>query len=408
VAGFGQLLRNNRDYRLLWVGQAVSEIGDHFNTIAVLSLSLRITGSGFGVGMVMIARLLPMVAAGPMAGVLLDRMDRRKVMIASDLMRAVVAAGHIALLVYPKAWLLYLLSALLMFASPFFTAGRSALLPSITKPDELHTANALTQTTAWLTLSIGTMLGGVSTMSLGYELAFAVNAASFLVSAWMIAMIRAREGGPRRSARGARAPWADWREGWAYVRRRPILFAITLLGIGWAMGGGAAQVLFTLYGEIVFKAGPAGVGIIWSFAGIGLVIGGLLGHRVGKRLSFLGYKRVLSVSLAVHGISYVLFAVMPTIATSLAFIALSRVAMGMNNVLNRTMMLTHSEDEFRGRVFATAEMLLNATMMASLAVAGWATAAYPIRTIGVIAGALSTSVAVFWIWADAAGKLSEE
>jgi MFS family permease len=342
-----------------------------------------------------------------LAGVLLDRMDRRRVMIASDLLRAVVAAGHIALLAYPKAWLLYLLSALLMFASPFFTAGRSALLPNITRAEELHAANALTQTTAWLTLSVGTMLGGISTMSLGYELAFAVNAGSFLVSAWMIGLIRAREG-RRERARETRAPWADWRDGWAYVRRRPLLYAITLLGIGWAMGGGAAQVLFTLYGEIVFKAGPAGVGIIWSFAGVGLVIGGLLGHRVGKSLSFLGYKRVLSVSLAVHGLSYVLFAVMPTIATSLIFIALSRVAMGMNNVLNRTMMLTHSDDAYRGRVFATAEMLLNATMMASLALAGWATAVYPIRTIGVIAGALSTSVALFWIWADAAGKLTEE
>jgi len=410
LRSFTSILRTNRNYRYLWTGQAVSEIGDHFNTIAVLSLSLRITGSGFGVGMVMLARVIPAILAGPIAGLVLDRMDRRKVMIWSDALRGIVALAHILLMVYPQAWLMYLLSGLLMFASPFFTAGRSAILPNITTPEELHTANALTQTTAWLTLSIGTMFGGMSAMQFGFGWAFAANALSFAVSAWAVWMLKSpnghfRPGGAVRVLKRRIAGWREFADGLRYMRTRPLIFAIGMAGVGWATGGGAAQILFTLYGEAVFQRGPAGVPLIWSFAGIGLVTGGLVSHRIGNRLTFIGYKRLLGVTFLVHGLAYTAFAVMPTIWLSLIFISLSRMCVGMNNVLNRTILLTHVPDGFRGRVFTTIESMLNITMMISLGIAAWATAVYPVRTIGVVAGLLSSTTAIYWAWAEATGKL---
>ncbi len=159
---FVSLLGSNRNYRYTWTGQIVSEIGDHFNNIAVFSLAVAHTRSGLVVSGVMLARAIPAVMAGPLAGVWLDRMDRKRVMIASDLIRAVVAALFIVTVRYPEPWLLYLLSALLMFASPFFTSGRAAILPSIATPEELHTANSLTQTTQWSTLALGAFLAGAS------------------------------------------------------------------------------------------------------------------------------------------------------------------------------------------------------------------------------------------------------
>lgn len=409
---FWTLLRSNRNYRYTWLGQTISEVGDHFNTIAVLSLALHVGGSGFTVGIVMLARILPALLAGPVAGVILDRADRRKVMLLSDAFRGVVALLHILVLTYQSTHLLYVLSGLMMFASPFFTAGRSAILPRITSPEELHTANALTQTTAWLTLTIGTMLGGVSTAQFGYEWAFVANAGSFVISAVCVAMLRSPDGhfrALRRPLNLARpfAGWHEFTDSLRYMWTRPLIFAVALTTVGWASGGGAAQVLFTLFGEIVYKRGPAGVGLIWGFAGIGLVIGGLAAHRIGDRIGFGGYKRLLTVSFLIHGLSYVLFALMPNIWLSLIFITMSRVSMGVNNVLNRTVLLTHVPDKLRGRVFTTIETMMNATMMISLGLASWASAIYPIRTIGVIAGVLSTSTALFWAWADAAGKLVE-
>jgi MFS family permease len=110
--------------------------------------------------------------------------------------------------------------------------------------------------------------------------------------------------------------------------------------------------------------------------------------------------------MLVHGASYVLFSV-GNLWNALFFITLSRVAMGCNNVQNRTMLLTHVPDEYRGRVFTTVEAMMNATMMASLTVASVATLSYGPRTIGVVAGLISASTSFFWLWAQLAGKLTE-
>jgi len=408
MAGFAGLLRQNRNYRRLWLAQIVSEVGDHFNTIAVLSLTLHLTGSGLAVGAVMLSRVLPAMLAGPVAGVVLDRFDRKRVMIASDLLRALFAAGF----VFAERWssppLLYLLSALLMFASPFFTAGRMAILPRITTAAELHSANALTQTTAWLTLTIGTMLGGVSTMRFGYDWAFLANAASFVFSAFAIGPLSSPEGHFRPLGKtGHHAGWTEFVNSVRYIRNTPLVAAVGLSGVGWASGGGAAQVLFTLFGEKVFNAGAAGVGYIWGCAGAGLVVGGILGHRLGPRLNYSQYKRVVGVSFLIHGATYVAFSQAPGMFPAMAFILLSRAAMGVINVLNRSMLLTHLPDAFRGRVFANFEMLTNTAMMASLMAAGAASTHFDLRQIGFVAGCLSASTALFWVWADASGALPE-
>jgi MFS family permease len=277
VTSFRTLLQSNRNYRYLWFGQVVSEVGDHFNTVAVLSLALHVTGKGAAVGGVMIARLIGGIIAAPVAGVVLDRMDRRKVMAASDLARAVVAALFIVTVYYPQQWLLYTLSALLFFASPFFNSGRSAILPRITSPGELHTANALTQTTAWVTLSAGAMIGGFSTAEFGYAAAFVVNTLSFLFSAFCMWRMRAPEGGFHAQRTEIQAHQAarghflrDLADSYHYMRHTPLMVGIAIGLVGWASGGGAAQILFTLFGEVVFNRGPAGMGILWGFAGVGL------------------------------------------------------------------------------------------------------------------------------------------
>src|SRR5579863_7428601 len=260
MSEFVELLKTNRNYRFAWTGQVVSEIGDHFNNVAVFALALANTRSGLVVTGIMLSRAIPAVMAGPVAGVILDRLDRKRIMIASDLIRAVVAFGFILAIPRSDTWLLYLLSALLMFASPFFTSGRAAILPTIANKDQLHTANSLTQLTQWSTLVIGAFLGGTSVAGFGYKLAFAFNAFSFLFSALCISQLH----GPRgfRSDRSALTesrvvrPWHEYTEGLRYMRATPLILGIGLVGVGWATGGGAAQILFSIFGEVVFKRGP--------------------------------------------------------------------------------------------------------------------------------------------------------
>jgi MFS family permease len=412
MSPFLTLLRTNRNYRYAWTGQIVSEIGDHFNNIAVFSLALQATGSGLVVSGVMLARAVPAILAGPLAGVLLDRVDRRRVMVGSDLVRAVIALGFVLTVHSPRPWLLFLLSALLMFASPFFTSGRTAILPSIASPDELHTANSLTQTTQWTTLTIGTIAAGLSAAQLGYSAAFVINSLSFLFSAWAIGRMRP----PAAGFRGDRAPltestraqpWHEYIEGLRYMRAHPLILAIALLGIGWASGGGAAQILFSLFGEIVFNRGAAGIGIIWGCAGLGLIAGGALAHWLGPRLRFDQYKQLIPICYLVHGGAYVAFSQMQSFAWALVFIAISRAAVAVSSVLNMSLLLRHVSNAFRGRVFSTNESLIWATMMLSMLAAGLASLHVSPRTIGAWSGILSSLTAVYWMWADRAGLLRE-
>ena len=188
-----------------------------------------------------------------------------------------------------RTWLLFLLSGLLMFASPFFTSGRASILPSIATKDELHTANSLTQLTQWTTVTIGSFLGGASVSSFGYRIAFLFNALSFLFSAACISRLhvgRGRGFARERSVVGedkVARPWHEYLEGLRYMRSSPLILGIGLVAVGWATGGGAAQILFSLFGEQVFHRGPSGIGVIWGCAGIGLICGALLANASDAR-----------------------------------------------------------------------------------------------------------------------------
>jgi MFS family permease len=412
MPGLAELLRTNRNYRYTWTGQVVSEIGDYFNSIAVFDLALAVTHSGIVVAGIFLARAIPAMFAGPVAGVLLDRMDRKRIMIASDLARAVIAAAFILTVRWPYPWLLYVLSGLLMFASPFFTSGRSSILPAIASREELHTVNSVTQTTQWCTLVIGAVTAGYSAKLFGHQWAFVINSFSFLFSAWAISRLRA----PKGTFRAERAalteaqvarPWHEYVEGLRYMRHAPLILGIAVINVGWASGGGAAQVLFSLFGERVFNRGAAGIGEIWGCAGIGLVIGGVVGHWFGKRAGFPAYKRAIAVAYLIHGGAYVLFSQARPYWLALVFIALSRAAVAVSSVLNMSQLLRHVPDEYRGRVFATLESLTWSVMLVSLSAAGIASTHYSPRLIGLWSGILSSTTALAWGLLNWTGRLPE-
>jgi MFS family permease len=418
MTGVLALLRRNRNYRYTWMGQVVSEIGDYFNNIAVFALVMEKSSSGLVVSGVMLSRAIPAVLAGPAAGVLLDRMDRRRIMIASDLIRAAVALAFVLTIRQPRPWLLYLLSAGLMFASPFFSAGRAAILPTIATDDELHTANSLTQTTQSATVTVGALLAGYSTARLGYHWAFIINSLSFVFSAWAIWQLAVPEGfrarhlatdaGTEAGTHAApRTALHDFREGLAYMWSVPLMIGIAMISVGWAMGGGAAQILFALFGEQVFHRGAAGIGAIWGFAGIGLMLGGATGHLVGRHADFAGYKRAVTISYVVHGLTYMLFSQVESYTAALVCMMFSRVGMAVTSVLNNSQLLRHTPDQFRGRVFSTLESLRWSVMIVSMAAAGIASQFASPRTIGLVAGAFGSLTAVAWAWMDWSGRLPD-
>jgi hypothetical protein len=185
------------------------------------------------------------------------------------------------------------------------------------------------------------------------------------------------------------------------------MMGIAMISVGWAMGGGAAQILFALFGEQVFHRGAAGIGAIWGSAGIGLIIGGAIGHLTGRGASFAGYKRAVTISYLVHGATYMLFSQVESYSAALVCMMFSRIGMAVTSVLNNAQLLRHTPGRFRGRVFSTMESLRWAVMIMSMAAAGIASQYAGPRTIGLIAGAFGSLTAVAWAWLDWSGRLPE-
>ena len=280
--------------------------------------------------------------------------------------------------------------------------------------DELHTANSLTQITQWTAQAVGSLLGGISVLG-GYQLAFAFNAFSFLFSAACIWQLRVPGGfhAKRTAAHESLTedrivrPWHEYMEGLRYMRATPLIFGIGLISVGWATGGGAAQILLSYFGDVVFGRGSIGIGVMWSSAGVGLIIGAIVAHRVFPRLSFSAYKITVSVCYIIHGLFFLFFSLSHSFAMAIFCIGMSRAVIGVTAVSNSSQLLRHIPHDFRGRVFSTIETWTWMMMMVSMSVAGWATDHVSPRVIGSVAAFFSMSTAFWWGWANFAGKLPE-
>src|SRR2546422_2331455 len=189
-AGYLELLRGNRRFRMLWLGQVVSQMGDWFDTIAVYTIALTLTGSGRAVALIMVARFLPSVVIGPLSGVVADRFSRRTIMIASDIVRAVVVLGFLFVRRPDQMWLVYVLTVLQLAFSTFFEPAKTAAIPSIVSDRELVPANAIASVTWSAMLTIGAAIGGLVAGGVGHYAPFVVRSLTFLASAILIGSVR--------------------------------------------------------------------------------------------------------------------------------------------------------------------------------------------------------------------------
>jgi predicted MFS family arabinose efflux permease len=419
AAGYTELLRVNRDFRQLWLGQVVSQLGDWFDTIALFTLVLRLTGSGGAVSLILVARFLPSVVLGPLSGVLADRFNRRHIMIASDVARALVVLGFLFVRSPEQVWLVYLLTILQLAFSAFFEPARSAALPSIVAPRDLGTANAISSVTWSAMLTLGAAVGGPVTNWFGTDAAFVIDSLTYLVSALLVASVRLprRRPRPKTKLTAAKALGVtDTLEGLRYVRRRPRLTALLLVKPAWGLGGGILTLL-PVFGEKVFRlsAGAAEVGgaalsisVLYAARGVGTALGPVLMRRFyGETREQM--QRTIGVSFVVAGAFYVLFGSAQGFALALLWLAVAHMGGSVLWVFSTVLLQSTVEDEFRGRVFAAELMLMTLAMAASNYATGEALDRFQIspRAVTVALGILFMLPGVLWLltrrWWDSDG-----
>ena len=433
-----QLLRANRSFRRLWIGQVISELGNWFNFIAALGLVRAVSHAAPEVTTIMIvARLIPFTLFAPLAGAVVDRWSRRTIMIASDLVRVLVALAMLFVHTPDDLWIAYTCTVLLSLFGAFFEAAKNAAVPNITGDRDLLVGNALMFSIRFLLMAIGAALGGWTAATVGYEAAFVVNALSFALSAysvWLIpdqetrqpaASLQEQEGQEQEQGQqkqgqeqkavstgqgiavGRNVPkqgyWSDIREGWSFILSHAPVAAILGANILWATGGGAFNLISDRLGGIVYAgqygiSGDGAVAALYFANGLGLFIGMMIARRIGAYLEVAGGTvGFIGWGLVIQGVIFALMGVMPTLLLACLFFFLSRVLLAAEFAIQETLLMRLVPDNLRGRVSTTdraAEFLI---WSFSTAVAGWSLRAITPQTLTVIAGLLSSSSGLVWL-----------
>src|ERR1700719_2951518 len=253
-ASYARLVRGNRNLRRLWLAQIVSEIGDWFYTLSIYTLLLQLTGHASSVALALVLQVLPQTFVGPTAGVINDRLRRKHVMIAADLVRFVVVLAMLLVRSRSMVWLVYPLLLAETIMAAFFEPARSAVIPNIAAKGEALIANTLSSATWSVNLLIGASVGGVVAALLGRDAVFLLNALSFLASAALIGGMRFHE--PHAESATPLRPrdlvdYSPVFEGIRYIRGHRWLMATVFAKSGELMIG-PSWVLFTVMGHRYF------------------------------------------------------------------------------------------------------------------------------------------------------------
>ena len=397
------ILRNNRNFRLLYIGQTISQLGDWFNAVAVYALLLDLTGSATAVAWMMIVQFLPVAIVGPLAGVVVDRVDRRRLMIATDLLRGAMILMLLFIRRGDQVWIAYVVMAFVVGAQAFFEPARTATIPNVTEPEDLLPANALSSATWSAMLALGASIGGVVTALAGRNVAFVVNALSFFTSAWFIARTRYNATPaaiPRPEGFLALAGITDLIEGARYVRQRSHVAALMLVKAGWGLAGGVL-LLLAIFGQRVFPlagGSAASIGVLYAARGIGAGLGPIaLRWIIGQQPQRL--RRAIGPAYFIVGVFYVALAWAPSLWIAALCVLCAHFGGSILWVFSTVLLQMEVPDRFRGRVFATELALVTLMSSASsywtgrqLDHAGWSP-----RTLSFALGAMFCVPGLLWL-----------
>lgn len=363
LRSYARLVRTNANFRRLWFAQIVSEIGDWFYTLSIYTLLLQLTGHAGSVALALVLQVIPQTFAGPTAGVVNDRIKRKHVMIAADLIRCVVVLAMLLVRSASMVWLVYPLLLAETTMAAFFEPARSAVIPNIAASEEVLVANTLSSATWSVNLLIGASVGGVVAAFFGREAAFVLNALSFLVSALLIGGMHFREPHAESAVPLRLKDLVDFtpvKEGIDYIRNHPTLLPAVFAKAGELMVG-PSWVIFTVMGAGEFavhrrgidSAGGAmlGMSILLGGRGLGALVGPLISarwagnndHRLRLGILF-GY-----ITIA---FGYGLIGMSRTVWVAAACAMLAHAGGSTVWVFSTTLLQLRTEDRFRGRVFS--------------------------------------------------------
>ena len=393
------LLQLRPKFRALWLAQVISLTGDWFNTIASVIIVNRYSASGLALGGLFIARALPPFLLGPIAGVVADRFDRRKVLILSDVLRSAIVLCFLLIDGPEDLWLLYLLTVLQFSVSAFFEPARAALVPGLVENDELLLANTLASITWSAMLTLGGAIGGLTASLFGVQVSLIVDAATFLVSAALLLsipgqfqadMVHALESG-----------WQNFVDGMNYVRKDLDVGLLTLVK---ALGQvGSFDIIAALYAAHVFREGQEGattLGLMFTAFGVGAVLGPLISNRFGDSSS-TWLRGAILAGFVCMPLAWLIVGIAPSLPVALAGCVLRGAGGSINWTYSDVLLQMTVPNRLLGRVFSFDFAIFTLAVSLSLWLTGFVTDMFHLEPRTIVLLLAAGSLVPLGVWGAA-------
>lgn len=351
-----QLIKENHDFRRLWLAQSVSNFGDWFGLLALYAIIGRYSDSEFLLGLIIVVKMLSLAFFSPFAGYLADRFNRRKLMIWCDLLRAVAILGIILVQSAEMLWLAYVLTAIQMMLSAVFEPAKTSSIPNVTSEENLTNANIISTATWSIIFTTGMAIGGFATEWLGTDLVLILDAMSYVLSTWFVfrATIPQKRLSKEEMYR-TRNPLKGIKEGLSYLfSNRHILRPSLAKGTSTVFLGGLVYLLI-IVSEDVLMMGSIGLGLLYAARGFGTGIGPVIGRRLFSDEK--DWVMVMGLAITFCGLMYMVVGLVNELMLMFIFVLLAHAASGANWVTSTVLLQKRTQDTYRGRIFSTEWLL---------------------------------------------------
>ena len=357
----------NRNFRLMWIGQSISTIGSSLTSLAASIYVYRATNSALSVGLMLMATAAPTILVGLIAGVFVDRFDRKRIMIIADVLRAGLVFLIPILLQFDISWL-YVIVALSSAVGQFFDPAHESVLPEVASDEELAAANSLIAISSFGATAIGFAASGLIASQLSIEWAFYLDAFSFIVSGVCIALIRIApmkvEGKTNVSA-----VMRNLGAGARFLFSTPILRSLFLVSLPVFLSFGLSNALLLPFARTALQATEFEYGLQEGLTSVGFVVGSLWMVRLAERLREGQWIAISYIGMALAGIGYSLMTAVPP---AIAIITVSGLLNAPSSVARRLVVQRNTPREMRGRVVSAFFVTRDVIFIAGMAAAGLA------------------------------------
>ena len=391
------VLRTNRDVRRLFIADNISIMGDYFTYVALAGLVKDSTNSNLMVALVYVAFTLPSFFISPIGGAVVDKFDRKQVLVIVSLMQALCAVG-LLFITASTIWLGLLAQVCITALSAFINPAVSAALPNVVRnAEELRHANALFGASWGAMVFLGAAFGGYFSQTFGRTATFAVDIATFVIAAGLIALIKTpMQEQTAAPARSPVRPWHDMREAFHFAQSDHAIFALTASKATFAVGAGAVSQLAILAAD-AFQSGDGGHGLLLAARGLGAALGPLLVTRL-VRNNFSRLLTICGISGFAFSLCYLGVSVAPTLGVACLCIMAAHFGGGAQWTLSTLGLQMRSPDHLRGRVLA-ADMALATLMMGLSSIAsGVLGEFFPVRiAIAIMGGTAVVAASAFML-----------